>query len=165
MKSNADSVIVARLIDDNTMQGQFTTREGKVSVATLVRSAAITETATADVVRPNAAPTASGATSTYLDKSAVEALVVGRKMTFLRHEDKNKVSWTVDKNGLVYGENLSLGSRDTAKWTLTDKAEFCLKWRGNSKDGCRLFTVIDGKTVMFDASSPAVVNSTIEKIE
>lgn len=167
MKSNADSVIVARLTDDNTMQGQFTTREGKVSAVTLVRSGATS--AAADVpatngVQPNAA-LAAPAAPTYLDKSAVESLIVGRKMTFLRHEDKHKVSWTVDKNGLLYGENLSQGSRDTAKWNLTDKAEFCVKWRGNSKDGCRLFSVVDGKTVMFDASSPAIVNSTVEKIE
>ena len=118
---------------------------------------------TGNVFAQASAPAA--VTSVYLDKTAVEALVVGRKMTFLRHEDKNKVSWTIDKNGSLYGENLSQGSKDTARWTLNDKAELCLKWKGNSKDGCRLFSTVDGKTVMFDPSSPTVVNSTIEKVE
>ena len=100
-----------------------------------------------------------------LDKPAVEALIVGHKLTFVRATDGNKVSWTIDKNGVLYGENYTRDSKDTARWTLNDKGELCLKWRGNSTDGCRVFGIVDGKTLMFDANTPGVVNATLEKID
>ena len=163
--TNANAVFVVKPVDENTLRGQLTTREGKVMAVTLTRAAAAVaanEVTPVNVPVPN---TATSSLASFLDKAATESLVVGHKLTFLRHEDKNAVTWAVDRNGTVYGENLTRGSTDTARWTLTDKGELCLKWKGNSKDGCRLFSVADGKTLMFDSAAPTVVNATMEKID
>lgn len=163
--TNADAVFVVKLVDENTMRGQLTTREGKVMTATLTR--ATMAAAANDVAPVNGTVTgaATSASPAFLDKAAIESLVIGHKLTFVRHDDKNAVLWAVDRNGTVYGDNLTRGSKDTARWTLNDKGELCLKWKGNSNDGCRLFSTVDGKTVMFDTRSPAVVNATVEKID
>lgn len=162
--TSAGAIFVVKRVDENTMRGQLTTREGKVLTATLTR----VEAGAANEISPVNVPVAgavASAPSSFLDKAATESLVVGHKLTLLRHEDKNLVSWSVDRNGTLYGENLTRGSRDTARWSLTDKGELCVKWKGNSNDGCRRFSVVDGKTLMFDTTTPSVVNATIEKVD
>ncbi len=101
----------------------------------------------------------------FFDKAAVETFLVDHKITFARHADNNRVKWDIRKNGTLYGENLTLNSKDTARWTIDDKGALCLKWKGNSADACRVFATRDAKTQMFDPANTAVVVGTIEQVD
>ncbi len=101
----------------------------------------------------------------FLDKAAVETFLVDHKITFARHADNNRVKWDIRKNGALYGENLTLNSKDTARWTIDDKGVLCIKWKGNSTDACRVFATRYAKTQLFDPANPAVAVGTIEQVD
>ncbi len=100
----------------------------------------------------------------FLDKAAVESLVTDHKLTYVRLADGNRVKWDIRTGGALYGENFTQGSKDTARWTIDEKGALCVKWKGNSTDGCRSFSVRDGKTLMFDSTNAALV-ATVETID
>ena len=84
---------------------------------------------------------------TYLDKGDVEQMFVGKVTTFFRPSDSQKVKWDIRLGGMLYGNNLTTGQSDSAKWEVNGDGGLCIKWRGRSQDGC-YFTFKSGDKLM-----------------
>ena len=78
----------------------------------------------------------------WLDHDEVAAMLIGKRVTFVRLRDGAEVTWQLDDNGMLYAHN-SNGQSDNARWQLSPQGELCLTWKGNSGDGC-LYVFRDG---------------------
>ena len=103
---------------------------------------------------------------TYLSKSEVEQLFVGKAVTHLRSADGSKVKWDFRSGGMLYGSNLTTSRTDSAKWEIKDDGALCLKWRGGSLDGCYFHFKNGDKLVRTENNQPtAPVTSEIIDIK
>ena len=78
----------------------------------------------------------------WLGRDEVAALMVGKRVTFVRLRDGAEITWQLDDSGALYAHN-SKGQNDNGSWQLSAQGELCLTWRGNSGDGC-LYVFRDG---------------------
>ena len=102
----------------------------------------------------------------YLSKSEVEQLIVGKEVTHLRSRDGNKVKWDIRPGGMLFASNLTSNSKDTAQWEIKGDGALCLKWRGNSQDGCFFHFKVGDKLVRTENNQPtAPVTSEIIDIK
>lgn len=102
----------------------------------------------------------------YLDKGEVTQVLVGKVSTHIRASDSQKVKWDIRPGGTLYGSNLTGGSKDTARWEIKDDGAICLKWRGNSTDGCFYHFKSGDKLMRTERREPsAPVSSEILEIE
>lgn len=136
--SNAGTVVVLTMSDENTMVGRFNPPAGKASAARGVRMSA---EATAALSSPRAAspsPTAAAlpAGDALLAKADLEAIASGKKWTMRRLADGQSVVWDLREGGNLFGRNLSVNSGDAGTWAVNEKGQLCVKWRGNSTDVC-----------------------------
>ncbi|WPB59242.1 hypothetical protein [Xylophilus sp. GOD-11R] len=97
---------------------------------------------------PSAAPAeataaAAPAARTYLGADDVRKEFVDHVVVHQRQTDGNKGQWDVRGNGMVYGANLSTNGKDTGNWTIEADGALCMKWRGNTVNGC-YYTFRDG---------------------
>ncbi|HIE1298434.1 MULTISPECIES: hypothetical protein [Burkholderia] len=85
----------------------------------------------------------------WLSHDEVAAMLIGKRVTFVRLRDGTEVTWQLDDSGMLYAHN-SKGQSDNARWQLSPQGELCLTWKGNSGDGC-LYAFRDGDngSVMF----------------
>lgn len=72
----------------------------------------------------------------FLSADEVKALATGKKWTFQRSSDSNKVRWDLRDNGSLFGNNITRNSSDSGKWKLNDQGQVCTEWRGNSANAC-----------------------------
>jgi hypothetical protein len=73
---------------------------------------------------------------TFLPKPEVEALVSGKKWTWIRPRDGSKIYWDLRSGGNLFANNRTSGQSDAGTWLVNDEGQLCLKWRGSSGDGC-----------------------------
>lgn len=78
----------------------------------------------------------------WLSHDEVAAMMVGKRVTFVRLRDGTEVTWQLEDSGMLYAHN-SKGQNDNARWQLSPQGELCLTWTGNSGDGC-LYVFRDG---------------------
>jgi hypothetical protein len=78
----------------------------------------------------------------WLGREEVAALLIGKRVTFVRLRDGAQITWQLDDGGALYAHN-SKGQNDNGSWQLGAQGELCLTWRGNSGDGC-LYVFRDG---------------------
>jgi hypothetical protein len=74
----------------------------------------------------------------YLSKADVEAIASGKKWKLRRAADGNDIVWDLREGGNLFARNLTLNMGDAGSWSVNDKGELCVKWRGNSINVCVL---------------------------
>ena len=140
LKSNAGTLLVLTLADDNTMTGRWVPSSGRESTARTTRmptdSAAVLAAARPAGTRAAAPPTPPAEAASYLPKADVEAIANGKKWKLHRFSDGHDVLWDLREGGRLFGRNLTQNTGDTGNWSVNDKGELCVKWRGNSNDSC-----------------------------
>ena len=73
----------------------------------------------------------------YLAKAEVEGdRPPARNRKLHRLSDGHDITWDMREGGRLFGRNLTQNTGDNATWSVNDKGELCVKWRGNSNDGC-----------------------------
>jgi len=80
---------------------------------------------------------------TYLSADEVRKEFVDHVAIHQRMTDMAKGQWDIRGNGTVYGANLTSNGRDTGNWTIEPDGGLCMKWRGNTVNGC-YYTFRDG---------------------
>ncbi|QHJ01334.1 hypothetical protein GT347_27110 [Xylophilus rhododendri] len=94
---------------------------------------------------------------TYLSADEVRKEFVGHVGVHQRMTDGAKGQWDIRGNGMVYGANLSTNGKDTGAWTIEADGALCMKWRGNTINGC-YYTFRDGdhwaRTTTADPAAP-----------
>lgn len=141
IKSKAGTLVVLNLTDDNTMSGRFVPSSGRESAARATRMPA---EATAALAAPRSASRSATAAPApppadavvFLAKTDVEALADGKKWKLHRFSDGHDIVWDLRSGGRLFGRNLTQNTGDTGNWSVSDKGELCVKWRGNSNDSC-----------------------------
>ncbi|MGK8203527.1 hypothetical protein ACRS8P_25990 [Burkholderia cenocepacia] len=78
----------------------------------------------------------------WLNHDEVAAMLIGKRVTYVRLRDGVEVTWQIVDNGMLYAHN-NKGQSDEARWQLSPQGELCLTWKGNSGDGC-LYVFRDG---------------------
>jgi aminoglycoside phosphotransferase len=73
---------------------------------------------------------------TFLTKAEVENLANGKKWTYVRASDSNKIVWDLRSGGDLFANNRTAGVADAGTWSVNDQGRLCTKWRGQSRDGC-----------------------------
>lgn len=71
-----------------------------------------------------------------LNADEAKVFVTGKKLTFIRSSDNNKVRWDLREDGFLYGNNFTSNSRDAGKWKINELGEVCAEWRGKSVNTC-----------------------------
>ncbi|MDF3836803.1 hypothetical protein P3W85_28160 [Cupriavidus basilensis] len=106
---------------------------------------------------------AATAEPTVLIGDELKTTFLAKPIVFVRDRDNQKVSWDVRPDGYLYGQNLSRGTTDRAKWEIKDD-HLCVTWFGNSTNDCFGLTK-DGDTLALytgDKAAPKHVGS-VEK--
>jgi hypothetical protein len=158
IKTKAGTLVVLNLTDDNTMSGRFVPSSGRESAARATRMPA---EATAALATPRSAGLSATAAPpladavVFLAKTDVEALANGKKWKLHRFSDGHDIIWDLRSGGRLFGRNLTQNTGDTGNWSVSDKGELCVKWRGNSNDSC-LAVAREGEAYKtYNASQPA----------
>lgn len=115
------AAIAAQSTDEKTFSGTITYKNGTSKPLTMVL---------ANLARH------------WLSRDEVAALMIGKRVTFVRLHDGAEITWQLDDGGALYAHN-SKGQNDNGSWQLSAQGELCLTWRGNSGDGC-LYVFRDG---------------------
>jgi hypothetical protein len=142
--------LVSATLDAGSLTGTFRTPAGKEWKLTGTRT----------VAQTSAAATAAGLTAApeFMSAPEMKQLAEDKVWTFRRARDQQNVKWDIRKNGFLYGDNLSSGQRDTAKWKVTDRGELCVEWRGNSTNACvSVRRNAAGQLQMFESKAPTQV--------
>ena len=139
IKSAAGTFVILTVADDNTLTGRFVPSTGRETAARATRMPAEVAAALA-AARPAARTVASAQAPAdapaYLAKAEVEAIATGKKWKLHRLSDGQDITWDMREGGRLFGRNLTQNTGDNATWSVNDKGELCVKWRGNSNDGC-----------------------------
>ncbi|QHJ01333.1 hypothetical protein GT347_27105 [Xylophilus rhododendri] len=127
-------------------------RPGATSIVLVAAGAqdAVLAQAPAAAAEPAAPPPASSAQApaaesqrVFLGSEEVRQRFVDHRTVHRRTQDGAQVAWDIRGNGMLYANNFTQNSKDSAAWTLSPDGGLCLKWRGNSNDGC-FYTFRDG---------------------
>ncbi len=155
--SNAGTVIVLTMGDENTMVGQFNPPTGKPSAARAVRMSAEAATALSSprAAAPPPAASAVPAGDALLAKAELEAVASGKKWNLRRLTDGQNIVWDLREGGNLFGRNLSMNSGDAGTWAVNDKGQLCVKWRGNSTDVCVAVAKDGAAYKTYNVASPA----------
>lgn len=152
LTTNSDSVVVLKVVDDTTLRGTFTPKDGKQMNVTATRS-------TPEALAAFNAPTAAAAAAvvagrTFLAKPDVDALATGKTWRFKRPSTGDDVRWDLREGGALFGNNYSTNQKDAGTWTVNEQGQLCIKWRGGSNDGCWALMRDGDKLKMVFAMTP-----------
>ena len=88
---------------------------------------------------------------TFLTKSEVEKLAIGKKWTHMRTRDQRGIIWDIRSDGNLWGSGVSGPNRDQGTWAINEQGQLCVKWRGNSANRCVAVVKDGGKLLMVDS--------------
>jgi hypothetical protein len=90
---------------------------------------------------------------TFLPKTDVEALVNGKKWNHVRAADRQSIRWDLRNGAQLYANNLTTSRSDDGTWSVNDKGQLCVKWRGKSEDRCVAILKDGEKLKMVDSNN------------
>jgi len=130
IKSNGGATVVLTVADEHTLVGRFIPASGRESAARATRMSPEAAEALA-AARPApraAAPAAPQPAEAFLSRAEMEAIATGRKWKIRRLADGHEIVWDLREGGGLFARNRT--------WSLDEKGELCVKWRGNSNNVC-----------------------------
>ena len=154
LTTQANSVIVATRSLEGNFSGSITYKSG------VVKSVKLARTAESDL-----AALGKSAGVKALQKDEVQKLIAGKVLVVRRLRDGALIRWDIRSDGNLYGNNMTTGSSDSAKWVINDDGSLCVEWRGASESSC-LYLVRGPQGYTLNSGSgrgtPRLVVSSIE---
>jgi hypothetical protein len=89
----------------------------------------------------------------FLSKDEVTRLATGKKWDHTRLADSHKIRWDLRDGGNLFANNYTANASDSGSWSVNDKGQLCVTWRGRSQNRCVHVRKAADKTQLVDAAA------------